>query len=90
MGLNKAADGKGLPKKPGGRGLGKGIDALIPNVVGKDTAEDNTKAAKEQAKNGTKDSRVMVTESNPTESSPEENSMRMLFRNSLTPLSFTV
>ena len=61
MGLNKATDGKGLAKKPGGRGLGKGIDALIPNVVGKDTAEDNTKAAKEQAKNGTSDSRVMVS-----------------------------
>jgi len=60
MGLNKGADGKAFPKK-GSRGLGKGIDALIPNVVGKDTAEDNTKAAKEQAKNGTSDSRVMVS-----------------------------
>ena len=42
------------------RGLGKGLDALIPNVVGSDTAEENTKAAKEQAKNGVKDSRLMV------------------------------
>ena len=61
MGLNKGTDGKGLPKKPGGRGLGKGIDALIPNVVGKDTAEDNTKAAKEQAKNGVNDGRTIVS-----------------------------
>ena len=59
MGLNKGADGKAFPKK-GSRGLGKGIDALIPNVVGSDTAEENTKAAKEQAKTGVKDSRLMV------------------------------
>ncbi|MCR4792221.1 MAG: ParB/RepB/Spo0J family partition protein [Lachnospiraceae bacterium] len=60
MGLNKGTDGKGSPKKPGGRGLGKGIDALIPNVVGKDSAEENTKAAREQSDKGSADGRTIV------------------------------
>ena len=30
------------------KGLGKGLDALIPNVVKNDTAEENTKAAREK------------------------------------------
>ena len=42
------------------KGLGKGLDALIPNVVVKETAEENTKAAKEQAKNGVSDGRTIV------------------------------
>jgi len=61
MGLNKGNGGKGPAKKSGGRGLGKGIDALIPNVVGKDTAEENNKAAKEQAKTGVNDGRTIVS-----------------------------
>ncbi len=59
MGLNKGAEAKGLAKK-GGRGLGKGIDALIPNVVGSDTAEENTRAAKENSGKEINDSRSMV------------------------------
>ncbi|MBP5554736.1 MAG: ParB/RepB/Spo0J family partition protein [Lachnospiraceae bacterium] len=43
------------------KGLGKGLDALIPNVVKNDTAEENTKAAREQSKNATDDSRTMVS-----------------------------
>ena len=42
------------------KGLGKGLDALIPNVVVKETAEENTKAAKEQAKTGVNDGRTIV------------------------------
>ncbi len=42
------------------KGLGKGLDALIPNVVKNDTAEENTKAAREKSKNETDDSRTMV------------------------------
>ena len=43
------------------KGLGKGLDALIPNVVKNDTADENTKAAREQSKNATDDSRTMVS-----------------------------
>ena len=43
------------------KGLGKGLDALIPNVVKNDTAEENTKAAREKSKNETDDSRTMVS-----------------------------
>ena len=43
------------------KGLGKGLDALIPNVVKNDTAEENTKAAREQSKNAMDDSRTMVS-----------------------------
>jgi ParB family chromosome partitioning protein len=43
------------------KGLGKGLDALIPNVVKNDTAEENTKAAREQSKNATDDARTMVS-----------------------------
>ncbi len=43
------------------KGLGKGLDALIPNVVKSDTAEENTKAAREQSKNATDDARTMVS-----------------------------
>ena len=43
------------------KGLGKGLYALIPNVVKNDTAEENTKAAREQSKNATDDSRTMVS-----------------------------
>ena len=42
------------------KGLGKGLDALIPNVVVKETAEENTTAAKEQAKTGVNDGRTIV------------------------------
>ena len=43
------------------KGLGKGLDALIPNVVKNDTAEENTKAAREKSKSETDDSRTMVS-----------------------------
>ena len=43
------------------KGLGKGLDALIPNVVKNDTAEENTKAAREKSKTETDDSRTMVS-----------------------------
>ena len=43
------------------KGLGKGLDALIPNVVKNDTAEENTKAAREQSKKENDDARTMVS-----------------------------
>ncbi len=43
------------------KGLGKGLDALIPNVVKNDTAEENTKAAREKSKSENDDSRTMVS-----------------------------
>jgi len=49
-----------LEGKMAKKGLGKGLDALIPNVVKNDTAEENTKAAREKSKNETDDSRTMV------------------------------
>ena len=43
------------------KGLGKGLDALIPNVVKNDTAEENTKAAREKSKTENDDSHTMVS-----------------------------